>query len=685
MKVLGLVQWTERDKRGSPIAGVRPLVEIQKGEWRTIEALEEFPSRGQVFWPNAQVATENSLVIFHAESNAGQKDEFRVVDPKLVYEVLDLRRYGTATEVRAALIEGIRLPVQFGAARALVWCKPDLLVGPVELNRVASGTVRLVGTNLHRLAAYKGAQVRSVPVDHAERLLRVDDTAPSSYVDWDDDAIVLRRALESAVRVAKQAGHDTGQTKKQIEDAARALAAQGGPDALLDRYRLERALTLLENTDVVVRSAGELAESLREHPTVKASLDEFSVKVRTEVEQRARADLEQGLAVERAALGETTEALAQTKLLLETRAQELHKAEELLAEVQSLTAKTAKAAEAAVDARVLAALERPLELLAEVSVLRPFLGAGGSRAESATNAPASSPAASPQLDWARARGEVAKDVKSLRSSLSRAARTHRFQGEPLSMLLQIHAAIAAGLMPITLGPSALAALTAYAHGACGGRLHIVHVSPSAIHAHDFDYAPRGGIVVAAAAAKDIDGISLVVLEGANRSPLEASVVPLLQLADVGLSPVANAPGLRLAASLVVGATTVPVTPQLWSHAVAIHPGPSAPATQGATLGDAPRSSELFALGDEPKGAIDALLDAWPDCHELRPAMSRFGAALTQLYDEEDRISDALRSGLVLPYIATALSPEEQAEALANAGDGDGALALALRGLRRRLA
>lgn len=686
MKVLGLVQWTDRDKRGFQIAGVRPLVDIQKGEWRPIDAIEEFPSRGLVFWPNAPAATEDSLIIFRTESNAGQKDEFKVVEPKPAYEVLDLRRYGTATEVRAALIEGIRLPGPVGTVRALVWCKPDLLVGPVELNRVATGTVKLTGNNLHRLNAYSGAQVRSVAVDRTERLLRVDDAPPTGYVDWDDDAVILRRALEAAVRVAKQSGHDVSQTKKQIEDAAKSLAAQGiGPDAQLDRYRLERALSLINDTDVVTRGAGKLAELLREHPVIKASLDELGAKVRTEAEQHARAVLEQRLASERAALKETTEVLTRTKSLLEEREQELHKVENLLIEVQSRAATAAKDAEAAVDARVLAALDRPLELLAQVSVLRPFLGAGGSRAESATKAPASSPTARPPLDWARSRGEVAKDVKSLRSSLIKSARSRGFQGEPLSMLLQVHAAIAADLMPVTLGPSALAALTAYGHGACGGRLHIVHVSPSAIQAHDFEDAPRGGIVVAAAAAKDIDGISLVVLEGANRSPLEASVVPLLQLAEVGLSPFASAPGLRLAASLVVGATTVPVTPQLWSYAVAIHPGPSAPATQAATLGDVARSSELFALGDEPKGAIEGLLDAWPDCHELRPAMSRFGAALTRLYDEEDRISDALRSGLVLPYVATALTPEEQAEALANAGDGDGSLAFALRGLRRRLA
>src|SRR5436305_1250040 len=96
VEVLGLVDWTDRDKRGSPIAGVRPLIEMQKAEWREIDAAEEFPSQGQVFWPNANTASEGSLIIFSAEPNVGQKDEFKVVDPRPAYEVLDLRSYGIA-------------------------------------------------------------------------------------------------------------------------------------------------------------------------------------------------------------------------------------------------------------------------------------------------------------------------------------------------------------------------------------------------------------------------------------------------------------------------------------------------------------------------------------------------------------------------------------------------------------
>lgn len=250
-----------------------------------------------------------------------------------------------------------------------------------------------------------------------------------------------------------------------------------------------------------------------------------------------------------------------------------------------------------------------------------------------------------------------------------------------------HAAIVAGLTPVTLGPAALAALTAYADGACGGRLMIIHVSPSALQPRDLDDAPGGGLVAAAGAAKDIDGLSLVVLEGANRSPLEGSVVPLLQMMDIGLSPLTSARGLRLAATLVAGATTVPVSSQMWSYASAVYPEPTTASAQAAqSSGTLVLSSDLLAPGDPPTEIVDTLIESWPDCRELRPAMTRLGSALTRLYEiqkEEQRISDALLHGLVLPYVATSLNAEEQAEALSSAMV-DGALAKALERLRRRL-
>jgi hypothetical protein len=254
-----------------------------------------------------------------------------------------------------------------------------------------------------------------------------------------------------------------------------------------------------------------------------------------------------------------------------------------------------------------------------------------------------------------------------------------------AMMLQVHAAIAARLMPVTLGPAALSALTAYADGVCGGRVLILHVSPSTIQHHDLEQGPGGGLLAAVAAAKDIDGACLAILEGANRSPLEASVVPLLQLMDVGLSSLSSASGVRLAASFVAGATTVPVTPHIWSHAVAISPEPASASGQSAPKGSVALSSELFALGSEPCSVIDELMDVWPDCRELRPVIARFGAALSRFYDDDSRIREAIVSAQILPFVATSFSVEEQSEVLSRAKEADGPLAMGLRRLRKRLA
>src|SRR5688572_28936428 len=119
MKAIGVVQWTNRDKNNNPIAGVLPLVEVQKGEWRNIDAPDEFPSQGLAFW-FAATAVEGALIRFKAERNPGQKDEFKVTDPEPILEVLDLRHLENPTEVRTALVNGVRLSGPTGTARAFV-------------------------------------------------------------------------------------------------------------------------------------------------------------------------------------------------------------------------------------------------------------------------------------------------------------------------------------------------------------------------------------------------------------------------------------------------------------------------------------------------------------------------------------------------------------------------------------
>jgi hypothetical protein len=435
---------------------------------------------------------------------------------------------------------------------------------------------------------------------------------------------------------------------------------------------------MLKDTELVTSQAAKLAELLREYPLIKSRLEELSEKVRAEVEQATRADLDQRLAREQEALSATREAHAQLRTELDANELELRNTQKHLTELVSQASRTAAEAEAAVDARVLAAINRPLDLLAEVSVLRPLLG-------SSSGGPSSTPTLAVQssrIEWSRVRGDGIGDKASLRRNLTSAARA---RGVDPSLMMQIHAAAASGLMPATIGPSALAALVAYAHGACGGRVHVIHVAPTVIQLRDLDEALGGGIMAAAVAADGIDGMSLVVLEGANRCPLEASVVPFLETIDIGISQISITGGLRLSATLVLGATTVPVTPHLWSHAVAIYAESNSPlALTSTNAAEFTLSSELLGLGDVPTAVVDALVDAWPDCSDLRPVMGRFGSALTRFNDEEKRVAQLLLHNCVLPYVATALTIEEQTEALNRAGDADGTLAKALRRLRKSI-
>lgn len=678
MKVLGVVQWTNKDKAGFPIAGVKPVVEFQKSTWRPIDATEEFPANGQVFWPNAQAATEGALVSFRAEPNPGQKDEFKVVEPRFAHEVIDLRAYGDAAAVRSALAAGIELPWHVGSIRVLAWCAPDLLVGPIDLDHAVGNKWRLhASSNLHHLPTFTGTTVKPIVIDRHERLVRVDELAPTGFVDWDDDVVVLRRAVEASVRVAKQAGQDTGKTKRQIDEAAQALSAIGlGSEAGLDLYRLQRAIALIGKSELVSANAAELANALREHPAVRTALEVLGSNVRDEVEKATRTDLEGRLASEREALTAAVDARAAAEAKLGSLEGEVAQAKARLAQVQDDVERSAASAEGAIEARLRAAMDRPLELLAEVSLLRPLLGRSWPRV-----AQGPSDGAPVQTRRGATSGVAIKDRAELRRVLTAAARS---KGVSPADMMQVHAAVIAKLVPLTIGAVGVPAIAAYSNAVCGNRLLITHVSPGVIEPRDLEELQGGGLFCAARDAKGVDGISMVLLEGINRSPIEAALLPVLQKVSLDLSPICESSGLRISASHVFGPTTVPVSPQIWHHAVAIFPEPQSRVGSSLDPSDLTLDSELLEPGEVPTEVVEALSEAWPACRELEPILKRYGAALQRLYDEPGRLSQALLHGLVLPFLVTALTEDEQEEALGKVGDPNVAISAALRTLRRRL-
>jgi hypothetical protein len=701
MRILGVVQWAARDKIGDPIAGVVPIVEIQHHEWRPINAVEEFPSQGQVFWHNSHAANQGSLICFRPEANPGQRDEFRVIDAKPAMEVIDLRLLGGPVEVRAALVAGVHSTGPVGTLRALVWCQPDVLVGPVEMVRSPTGMLKLTGSNLARVSTFTHGRPHGFSINGVERLVCIDESAPSGFVDWDDDETVLRRGLETAVRLARQTGDDTGQTKKQIEAAARALAAQGvGAETLLDKYRLERALALCVDTEAVAGLAPELVGLLYEHPAIRSGIEELNVTMRAQIERSIRAEIEGQLEGEKLALQEMVDARACASCELEATLRQLEAVKKELEAIEGRRGGALAEAEAAVrqvthrreelnelrgrtesaalDAE--AAENRAKQIKAELSALSDERSKAADRKHDLSDVSGAERDRAFLVHSAGGRGEALRDKVSLQRALTNTARA---SGIDPAVMLPLHAAVIARLMPAALGPSALSLMAAYAKAVCGGRIAVIHVSPNVIQLRDIDVASGKGIFAIAEGNREVDGLSILLLEGANRSPLEASVIPMLQLDEIAPMRISTTPGIRVAATFIVGATTVPVSPQLWSHAVAVYPDPAIPFLGESASGDVGLSSELLTFGDVPTGEIEEILNTWPDCQDLKPALTRYGSALCRFFPAE-RVMEELIQGLVLPYVVTALSPDDQVRALDGAGALNVRAVAAIRRLRRTI-
>ena len=140
--LLGVVIRARPDKKGEPVAWVRPLVEISPIAWRDANK-EGFPPKG-LFWPRAAGAVIDAFVFFQPKENTKHDptitDEFMVGDAHIALEVLDLRRFGNEDQIRVGLTTtGIEIPGNH-PTRTLIWCADNIVVGPVGLVGSPNGT-----------------------------------------------------------------------------------------------------------------------------------------------------------------------------------------------------------------------------------------------------------------------------------------------------------------------------------------------------------------------------------------------------------------------------------------------------------------------------------------------------------------------------------------------------------------
>jgi len=96
--LIGVVTGTKLDKNEERIAWIWPLVELKGSFWEEVlDHEQEFPARGYIFWPKAPNVEKGNLFHFRAKDHGSWKeggDEFMVVEPRAVFEVVDLRSIG---------------------------------------------------------------------------------------------------------------------------------------------------------------------------------------------------------------------------------------------------------------------------------------------------------------------------------------------------------------------------------------------------------------------------------------------------------------------------------------------------------------------------------------------------------------------------------------------------------------
>lgn len=667
--LIGVVTGTKLDKNEERIAWIWPLVELKGSFWEEVlDHEQEFPARGYIFWPKAPNVEKGNLFQFRAKDHGSWKeggDEFMVVEPRSVFEVVDLRSIGDCEQVRKALSTGvsaIRLP----SAKVLVWCKGGFVVGPIQLSVSSGGLATLEAGNRARIPCFQfpDEEVRQLEYEGFTRpiITRPSLGAPHSYVDWDDDRAALKRALDYAV--SHSAVGTLDRPKQMIEAALEVLTKNGSSaDNRLEIYRLTRSRALAADAKQLSAYATEFVTALRNHPSLVAEIEQLKETERAGAKKAAEA----ALAQERQQLGKLQEELNSVEGALRA-------AKKSLEETEVLVREQSRDIEGRIQDRIIEVLSNAPALLADVALLKPFIG-GSRTAEVYPEVVVAS--------WKRCPHRIST-AKELRAKIIPAFKA---MGIPTTVYQPIHAAFAGALLPVVAGSRALEALRAYSHVATAGRCVVVQATSAFADVQDIfgrvvnrRFVPQAaGLVDIVRAARTSEGLFLVILEGINRGATESYLLPLAKAAirhtvEISLfHPSAVEPSdpykseariewpknLLLAATLVEGPTTLPVAPDLWNDGVLIQT--DLEGTSGVPTGLSNDPSE-FEVSSNLLGALPSFeASEWiPEIAVGAHAVAgQFEGGLRTLGLDAAALQQALTRSVVVPFIASIENEEER--------------------------
>ncbi|MCI0392416.1 MAG: hypothetical protein MOB07_27105 [Acidobacteria bacterium] len=678
-RFLGIVEYVKPDNR---FARVRPLYEISDDSWRPVNAEEEFLNEGLVYWPNPQIPAKDALIFFKARHIGYDKDNFMVVEPDFANEVIDLRQYG-----------GIELIRQSVCSNGITWFKPanpvwlwvtdNRLIGPVHLDKYSDNRWAIDKNHRHQLGLHlvDRFNICHINTTQGERYVinKIQLLRLYSYVDWDEDENVVRRALKFAVEQAREAGEEVTLTKRLIDQAAKRTAQMGEtPDLRLKQYRLERAIALLPEVLQTVSLAKEICDEICQLPIIQEQLRAAAEQER----ERALAELKNNLALEFERLDGLRKQCAEVESLIANLKSEYENA-------QATHQRRLEDLENEMNAQMARVLEKPSELLAESALLRILLN----NAPTPCNRTNIIATQRQVIKWMPG-AEVVNEFPDLRKRLIAAFKA---RGLHPKLSQRLHAAFTGGVMPMIAGPGALAVLQAYASVVTAGRLTIIDAGPSLIEPLDLfgkidagrsRFIPHAsGLLDILIGARESEGFTIIVIEGANRGPMECYLIPLLQMAfgqrsDLALfhpsaledsDPYFTEARLRwpdnvmIAGTFLEGPTTLPAAPELWSYAVLIQtdhdPGlDTDQQTVTPQLSEiSPRSGLLKQQsGNEINSNLDLvkiLKETTSDLALLRIAASirqcaeRYGEGLKSWTSEEKTLIAEVLTACLVPMVA----------------------------------
>jgi hypothetical protein len=706
VRVLGVVDWTGVDKSGQAIAGVSPLFEVMPSRWRPIDAGKEFPTNGLAFWFRAEAA-KGEFLFFRSEENPGGKDyEFKVAEHHVAIEVRDFRKLGPPETVRLALTAGLKWPDP-STGRALLWCADDFVVGPLRLIETGTGLLTFDHAQKHEIPCYarKEIEIVEVPLDPSARFVLAENRplVPSSYVDWDTDKLVVSRAIRWAAHRSKETGNGIELTRNQMREATAYLTDSGESAKLkLEQYRLQRTLGIFAEIQTTDQAAVSAIEALQNYPSIARGLE----RLREEAKISTADEVRQTLQIEQEALASAKREREQLQLEIVTAQARIESLrEQMEVAIQEIDLE--------VEKRVSEILRKPAALLSEVAILRGVFRVSGPQVNQ-VNGPQSVPNIS-SVDWPTDSRAIT-EYTEFRSALVKSGAA---VGVPVTALLRIHAAFSSGAYPFLGGPQAMKALEAYARTACGGRIFRVHVSPNFFDASDlfgqFDVGSRhflphpAGLIDVLGAARSNVGLALVVLEGANRAPIESYLLPLLESVAGGrclrlfhqstisledpyrnMHQVQWPSNLLLSATIVEGATTLPISLEVWNRGVLIETDGDTPLVSTLPeVSDIVCDKGLLGLPEKRIGIPDVLLETLPEYGPFRDLSERFLSALSCFEPDNKKLERAFLESILLPIAISSTSEEEGAESLARLSNATNALSademqLLARRIRRRI-